>query len=372
MTALAVIPVGEIRPLLERLLAVDDAGVEEPAVFLLGRWAMLDPHGALAFYRERKGKPDMGPQMAGAILTELGKKDLPAAKAALESLEGPELAIAEVMITRGLRERDPEAALAFARERGNGNAERQALLGMAKTNPLAAAEGTAAATAAGAPQDPEVVKEIASSLLAGDRKTFDAWVNGLADPNDRGMARGREFLKESETDPAGAAARAGAWMAAEPEAAPAAVGSDDLTALLAERWIKAGGRIETVAAWAAGLPTGRPRDTAIVRAGRAWLEEDVTAASVWLGGLPRSEGRDRLALDLVTKIGKERPEDALPWALSIEAGENRMDALMSVFGKLGLRDLAAAEALAATLPEKDQEIARDGMRIAGALRNVQQ
>ncbi|MDB6133956.1 MAG: hypothetical protein JWM59_2199 [Verrucomicrobiales bacterium] len=86
MMDIAELSAEELGPVMEALLAAENVNWEV-ANSLMVRWAMLDPKAALTFTRVRKVLRNHSGVMS-AIVLELAKLDLPAAKEAVLKLEG--------------------------------------------------------------------------------------------------------------------------------------------------------------------------------------------------------------------------------------------------------------------------------------------
>lgn len=318
----------------------------EAAMFPLYRWAAVDPAAALAYVLGRK-ELNSSERMIGTIVQELAKTNLPAAKASLEQLQGEEKEAAQRAIVLAMQQKDPLAALAYARELKDLRAETDVLVTWAKQDPAAAA----AAIPAGNPALKRAVESVATAWVKKDRPAFEQWAAGLTDPGERGIARRAALALDAVTDPRQTAQETAVWLAREPGAQESA---GELPVSIAQQWWKAKGPPLEVAAWAGSLPEGPARHSAVAEVGRLWLEQDELAASAWANTLEQGKGRDQVVRALVRKISQDTPGDAFAWAGTIQQEGLRGQMLAESIRKWAQQDAAAAQAAVATLPEGQQ------------------
>ncbi len=318
----------------------------EAAMFPLYRWAAVDPGAALAYVLGRK-ELNSSERMIGAIVQELAKTNLPAAKASLEQLQGEEKEAAQRAIVLAMQQKDPLAALAYARELKDVRAENGVLVLWAKQDPAAAA----AALPTGNAAMKQAVETVATAWVKKDRPAFEQWAAGLTDPSERGIARRAALALDAMTDPRQTAQETAAWLAREPGAQESA---GELPVSIAQQWWEAKGPPPEVAAWAGSLPEGPARNSAVAEVGRLWLEQDELAASAWANTLEQGKGRDQVVRAIVRKISQDTPGDAFAWAGTIQHDGLRGDVLAESIGTWAKQDAAAAMAAVATLPEAQQ------------------
>lgn len=318
----------------------------EAAMFPLYRWAAVDPSAALAYVLGRK-ELNSNERIIGAIVQELAKTNLPAAKASLEQLQGEEKEVAQRAIVLAMQQKDPLAALAYARELKDVRAETGVLALWAKQDPAAAAAALPAGNSAMKP----AVEAVATAWAQKDRPAFEQWAAGLTDPCERGIARRAGLALDAVTDPRQTAQETVAWLAREPGAQESA---GELPVSIAQQWWKAKGPPPEVAAWAGSLPEGPARNSAVAEVGRLWLEQDELAASAWANTLEQGKGRDEVVRALVRKISQDTPGDAFAWAGTIQQEGLRGEMLAESIRKWSKQDAAAAQAAVATLPEGQQ------------------
>ena len=328
------------------LMEQDGKVNEEAAMFPLYRWAAVDPAAALAYVLGRK-ELKSNERMIRAIVQELAKTNLPAAKASLEQLQGEEKEAAQRAIVMAMQQKDPVAALAYARELKDVRAENGVLVSWAKQDPAAAA----AALPTGNAAMKQAVETVANAWAQKDRPAFEQWAAGLTDPGERGIARQAALTLDAMTDPRQTAQETAAWLAREPGAQEAAA---ELPVFVAQQWWEAKGPPPEVAAWAGALPEGPARNSAVAEVGRLWLEQDELAASAWANTLEQGKGRDQVVRAIVQKISQDTPADAFAWAGTIQQEGLRSDVLAESIGTWAKQDAAAAMAAVATLPEGQQ------------------
>jgi hypothetical protein len=328
-----------------RLMALLVEGKVNPdfAFLPLMRWASVNPKAALAFALGRK-EWKTTERIIAPIMRELARVDLPAAKAALERLEPEERRHSQRAIVSQLVESDPVAALAYARELKDAEAENNVFKAWAKRDPVAAAAALGSADGKGYRP---AIESIAGGLLKRDRAAFDSWSAGLSDPAGRAVVRRVELHTDAYTDPRTAAAETAAWLAEVPAAQEAA---ESLPVHVAQHWWKLKGSPQEVAAWAGSLPAGRAQDAAVGEVGRLWVEQDAVSASAWLGTLAPSPGRDEAVGRLVWKVSKEAPDEAFEWARTIQQGSMRNEMLAQSIAVWAAKDVPGAQAAVATLP----------------------
>ena len=318
----------------------------EAAMFPLYRWAAVDPSAALAYVLGRK-ELNSNERIIGAIVQELAKTNLPAAKASLEKLQGEEKEAAQRAIVLAMQQRDPLAALAYARELKDVRAETGVLALWAKQDPAAAA----AALPTGNAAMKQAVEAVSAAWAQKDRPAFENWAAGLTDPGERAIARRAGLALDAVTDPRQTALETAAWLAREPGAQESA---GELPVSIAQQWWKAKGPPPEVAAWAGSLPEGPARNSAVAEVGRLWLEQDELAASAWANTLEQGKGRDQVVRAIVRKISQDTPGDAFAWAGTIQHDGLRGDMMTDSVRKWAKQDAAAAQAAVATLPEGQQ------------------
>jgi hypothetical protein len=317
----------------------------ETALVPLIRWASVDPKAALAFALSQD-EFKSSERVIAVIVHEMARADLPAAKAALDHMEGEERTTSQRAIVRLLQQSDPAAALAYARELNDSEAERNVLVHWAKSDPRAAA----AELTTGKPDQVAAVEAIAGAWANEDRPAFEAWAAGLTDPVGRAVARRAGLALDALTDPAKAAAETAAWLAAEPHAQTSA---GDLPVHVAQRWWQKAAP-QDVAAWAASLTAGKAKNAALGEVARLWVDEDPRAASGWLGALPPGDGRDQGVRQLVWKVSKQAPDEAFEWARSITGSGLRDQMLAESVRAWAHSDPVAAQAAVSTLPPEER------------------
>ncbi|RYD29835.1 MAG: hypothetical protein EOP86_20985 [Verrucomicrobiaceae bacterium] len=316
---------------------------------------MLDPQAALDFAAGREGLGDDADVMS-SIVGELAKVDLPAAQSALESLNAAVREDAGLAIVRQLQLRDPRAALVYAREMKLEDAELEALMLIAKTDPLEAA----AELTSGKKGQLHVLPAIAATLMGRDKAAFEEWMEGLKDPEQRVMALSGVLSPQLQPDPRSAALEASARLSRETGNHVEAEG--DLVMDIARRWLAFKGPPAEVAAWAVSLPEGLARDSAVQQVARVWV--DAEASSAWIATLPHGEGRDGAVLSLVQRISGEADADAFEWARTVETPLTRSIALRDAVESWARRNMEAAVAAVETLPAGDRIDLRDTLEAA--------
>ncbi|RYD26527.1 MAG: hypothetical protein EOP86_25815 [Verrucomicrobiaceae bacterium] len=285
--------------------------------------------------------------MINTIVGELAKVDLPAAKAALPRLDEGQRSYGVRTIVEQLMRKDIQAALSCARELKDDEAEAAVLRKWAESDLAAVAEELTL----GQVKDHGVVVIIAAGMMGRDRPAFEKWTERLADPVQRAVARLTALEEEVTKDPKGTALATTALLAKEPAASAQA---GDLPGRIVQRWLWNGERHAEVAAWAAALPQGAAQDTAILEAGRLWIQEDMMQASAWLGSLPQSSGKDAAVLYLVEKITGETPADAFEWVRTVKTPALRKKALKLVTDNWIGQDPAAARQAIGSLSAADR------------------
>ena len=318
----------------------------EAAMFPLYRWAAVDPAAALAYVLGRK-ELNGSERIIGAIVQELAKTNLPAAKASLEQLQGEEKETAQLAIALAMQQKDPVAALAYARDLKDLRAETDVLVRWAKQDPAAAA----AALPAGNPALKRALDAVTTAWAQKDRPAFEIWAASLTDPGERAIARRAALALDAVTDPRQTAHETAAWLAREPGAKESA---GELPVSIAQQWWKAKGPPPEVAAWAGSLPEGPARNNAVAEVGRLWVEQDELSASAWANTLELGKGRDQVVRAIVGKISQDTPGDAFAWAGTIQQEGLRGEMLADSVRKWAKQDAAAAQAAVATLPEGQQ------------------
>jgi|GEM_PF-3132084 len=148
-------------------------------------------------------------------------------------MEGEERPDSGRALIRWMAQSDPAQAVALAREFGDAKGESQALADWARRDPVAAA----AALRPDAAELTQAVVSIAENLARHDCSAFEAWVASLNDSVSRAAARRTVLGFEADSDPAGTARAAAAWLAAEPAAAQSVA---NLTGNIAKQWALAG------------------------------------------------------------------------------------------------------------------------------------
>ena len=116
LVSLAALPGGDF-PLLFQVMESDGKLDGESAITPLLRWASLDPRAALTFALGRK-EFNSSERVLSAIVYQLARSDLSAAKTALANFpeKSEERRDAQRAIVKVLLEKDPKAAIAYARE----------------------------------------------------------------------------------------------------------------------------------------------------------------------------------------------------------------------------------------------------------------
>jgi RNA polymerase sigma factor (sigma-70 family) len=111
-------------------------------------------------------------------------------------------------------------------------------------------------------------------------------------------------------------------------------------------------RPEEAIQWAASLPVGDTRASAIAAATANWAAQDAHGAAQWVANLPQGPERDRSAQSLVYGVAEQYPRDAWDWALTIQDPASQTAAATHVAKLLAARDPEAAAQLlqAAPLP----------------------
>ena len=105
------------------------------------------------------------------------------------------------------------------------------------------------------------------------------------------------------------------------------------------------------------LPSGAARDDAAVKVCQAWAASDPHAALDWLftKAPPAKGSENSKRIDgIVNQWLASAPQEAVEWARSMPAGENRNAALGSVVAGLARSDLKLAGSLFAELPPESQ------------------
>lgn len=364
MTEAAGLSVEELGPLISLLWQLEAESMsnlerlEVPldAKLLLLRWGMQDPKAALAFAMDRR-EFKFNHELISSIVRVLAESDLPAAQSLVPRLEKMVREDVGEALIRVMQEKDPRAALAYARELESGGAEADVLQFMAGKDPMAAA----AELVPGREEHLKVAETIAGALLDRDRAAFEEWAGSLSDPALRARARRVALTADASHDPAKAARRTAAWLASEPEALKQA---GKLPVRIVRCWMDGETNPSAdVAAWAVSLPEGHARDSAIAETGRTWAAHDPAGASAWLASLPQGEGRDEAVLNLVQRISGESPADALEWARTVRS-TLRSDALTEAVLSWGGKDPDAAEKAVETLPASDRLYLRDTLEAA--------
>ncbi|MDB6134689.1 MAG: hypothetical protein JWM59_2932 [Verrucomicrobiales bacterium] len=344
ITEAAGLSIEEFEPLMT-LLAED--GADQMTVrLLIVRWAALDPKAALAFALSQPGQKGDA-DLISCIVPELARKDLPAAMEAARRMDGRLRQYAGKMIARMIGEKNAKAALAYARELKDEDAEAGVLWGMAENDPMSAA----AELVPGRKRNLWVVDKIATKLLARDQAAFETWTESLSDPAEHAVARCAVLTAKAGMDPAKAARETAAWLAENPEASQ---WSGDLSRLIVGKWLDGKAPPAAVAEWAASLPQGPAWNAAVSLAGQSWVEQDIVAASAWLDSLPQREGRDSVVESLVERIASENPESAFAWARTLGNPSMRYETLMTTLSGWAEKDSAAAQAAVETLPAGDR------------------
>ncbi len=318
----------------------------EAAMFPLYRWAAVDPAAALAYVLGRTELKN-NERMIGAIVQELARTDLPAAKASLAQMQGEEKEAAQRAIVLAMQQKDPVAALSYARDLKDVRAETEVLVQWAKRDPAAAA----AALPMGNTALGSAVEAVATAWVHKDRAAFENWAAGLTDPGERAIARRAALTLDAVNDPRQTAQETASWLAREPGAQESA---GELPVSITRNWWKAKGPPPEVAAWAGSLPEGPARNSAVAEVGRLWLEQDELAASAWANTLEPGKGRDQVVRSIVRKIGQETPADAFAWAGTIQQEGLRGDMLTESIRNWARLDAPAAQAAVSTLPEGQQ------------------
>lgn len=314
------------------------------------RWATLDPKAALVF---AMGRPefkdtDTYDELLPSIIYEMAKTDLPAAKAEVSQLKSMQRQEAGRAVVQILQQRDPQAAIAYARELEDSKAEAGVIMHLAAKDPMAAA----AELTPEMEGHLEVVESIAGTLLHKDRAAFETWAGSLSDPAQQAEARCAALKQDAALDPAKTAVEAAAWVAKElatPEQAR------QLSAAIVRKWLETEGQPATVAAWTEGLPEGPGRDAAVKETASAWLEKDTLAASAWLRSLAPSEAKDNIVRQLVINICADTPADAFEWARTIGTPSLRGDSLREAVQSWARQDPAAAGQALEKLPARDRD-----------------
>ena len=352
LVSLAALPGGDF-PLLFQIMESDGKLDGESAITPLLHWASLDPRSALAFALSRK-EFNSSERVLSAIVYQLARSDLSAAKTALANFpeKSEERRDARRAIVKVLLQKDPKAAIAYAREVADSEAEASALAEWARTAPLAAAAGLN-------PEDPAhrpALEAIATALVTRDRTAFETWAESLTDPAARLTARRIALHEDALSDPAMTAQAAARWLAAEP-AAGAAQG--DLPVHIAQRWWWAKAPPQLVADWAISLPAGPARDAAIGEVGRLWVKQDAMEASHWIDKVPASSGRDKVVTQLIQEISSDAPNDAFVWSGTIQDPALRRNMREACISAWAAKDVTAALAALETLPQEQRGTLRE-------------
>jgi len=94
--------------------------------------------------------------------------------------------------------------------------------------------------------------------------------------------------------------------------------------------------------WAASMPAGEERARAKAGIASGWAANDAPAASAWVAAMSAGPERDRSAQALVAAMAEEYPREAWDWALSIDDGERRAQAAAYAVRTMGAQDFAMA------------------------------
>ena len=99
--------------------------------------------------------------------------------------------------------------------------------------------------------------------------------------------------------------------------------------------------------WAANLPASAVRPEIWREIVGAWADTDLESAGGWLGMLPQGRDHDVAVTAYLPKVENADPEKALSWAGTISDGGVRTDQVQGILGRWAQRDVAAARNWAA-------------------------
>ncbi|MDB6069997.1 MAG: hypothetical protein JWL81_1168 [Verrucomicrobiales bacterium] len=216
-------------------------------------------------------------------------------------------------------------------------------------------DATAAALTRWADQDPEKAagasgdiadenaRRTARNKIAGawaqkSPAEAEKWAASLPEA-DRFSALASVWNATASDDPAKNAASLAAAL-------PQAAGIDAANASLAQSagtiakaWVSE--NPQAAAGWAAQLPEGKARDSAMAAVADQWATTDTMGASTWINQLPQGPSRDEAASKLIEKITPTDPAAAFTWAANIQDPDKQLASLKSTINAWKIYNPAA-------------------------------
>lgn len=300
-------------PMAQRIMA---------SFLLFGRWAEVDPQGALA----HANTMGMGGMFVRPTILQSWASVDPANAAKYFSENPREFAMmggfggggrgpggesGASVIAAEWAKLDPEAALDWANGlegRDKSSALNSVISEMAVQDPSKAAQ--VAATLSGDDQA-RAYGEIASKWASSDFAAAESWIQSLpVDSRDRAMSEALQTL--ALTDPQGAAAKLAGI--------PAGNDYDRAMADIAGAWARTDAA--SAAAWIAQQDPEDP-DDAVRSVIPTWASQDSAATLSWIGNLPQGELRDEATQTFVWSNRSADPQQSIQLAESISDERSR-------------------------------------------------
>ena len=299
-------------PMAQRIMA---------SFLLFGRWAEVDPQGALA----HSNSMGMGGMFVRPTILQSWASVDPANAAKYFSENPREFAMmggfgggrgpggesGASVIAAEWAKLDPEAALDWANGlegRDKSSALNSVISEMATKDPSKAAQ--VAATLSGDDQA-RAYGEIASKWASSDFAAAESWIQSLpADSRDRAMSEALQSL--ALTDPQSAAVKLAGI--------PAGNDHDRAMADIAGAWARTDAA--SAAAWIAQQDPEDP-DDAVRSVIPTWANQDSAAALSWIGNLPQGELRDEATQTFVWSNRSADPQQSIQLAESISDDRSR-------------------------------------------------
>ncbi|WP_193213995.1 hypothetical protein [Luteolibacter marinus] len=299
-------------PMAQRIMA---------SFLLFGRWAEIDPQGALAhsntmgmggmFVRPTilQSWASVDPENAAKYFSENPREF--AMMGGFGGGRGPGGESGASVIAAEWAKLDPDAALAWANTldgRDKSSALNSVISEIASSDPSKAAQ--VAATMSGDDQV-RAYGEIASKWASSDFSAAEAWIQSLpADARDRAMSEALQSL--AATDPEGAAAKLANI--------PAGNDRDRALSDIAGAWARTDPA--SAAAWVAQQNPEDP-DDAVRSVVSTWANQDSAATLNWINSQPQGELRDEATQTFIWSNRTADPQQSIQLAESISDDRSR-------------------------------------------------
>jgi hypothetical protein len=211
----------------------------------------------------------------------------------------------------------------------------------------------------------------AMSVISGwattDPDGAKAWVDGQEDGREKMMYMGGLVDGLAKTDPA--AATAYVLEMSAPEEGEEGRGGFDIRSRyisnIAGEMLKKG--VDTASTWAAGLPEGTLKASALSEVAQFYSRQDVEAAAEWIETYADSEDANRAVREVADRWARESPAEAAKWLAEL-SGDTQGSAMRSVFSEWADKEPLEASQYLATMEastSRDSAVSGFSRELAG-------